>query len=181
MSSHPACQMQRNAAVLTPTVHAYCTLFAGDCAITSAARRSRSQQRGLLQSITPASLTRARSNNRNARRNNNVNNPLGGASNPLGSIIDAVRGGGGGSSGGGGGSSGGGGGGGSVTPAAQQTLRCQFDSLNSKVEIRYTAVGSVVGTWTNVATVTFTGGQPKKDSVPVTVVSSQAHHKSFVS
>jgi hypothetical protein len=53
--------------------------------------------------------------------------------------------------------------------------------VDSKIEVRYTAVGSVVGTWTNVATVTFTGGQPKNDSVPVIVVSHRAQHTVCIS
>lgn len=116
--------------------------LAGECAITTAARRA----------ATPAAPAPPPAR-RNARRNNN---------NPLGNVIDAIRGGGGGSTPVGA----------PVTSAAQQTLRCTFASLSSRREIRYTAVGSIVGTWTNLVTVQAPGETPKNDSVPVIIVSS---------
>jgi hypothetical protein len=135
LPSHPGLPL-RSARVTRCTAAAQ-NVPAGDCAITTTARRA----------ATPAAPAPP------TRRN----------SNPLGNVIDAIR---------GGGDSSNTPGGGTVTPAAQQTLRCTFATLSSKREIRYTAVGSVVGTWTNVATVQAPGETPKNDTVPVIVVST---------
>ncbi|WIA38754.1 hypothetical protein OEZ86_002047 [Tetradesmus obliquus] len=117
------------------------TPFGRECAITTAARRA----------ATPAAPAPPPAR-RNTRRNNN--------NNPLGNVIDAIRGGGGGSSPVGAPP---------ASAAAQQTLRCTFASLSSRREIRYTAVGSIVGTWTNLVTVQAPGETPKNDSVPVII------------
>jgi hypothetical protein len=54
----------------------------------------------------------------------------------------------------------------------QQTLRCNFGTISTPQEIRFTATGSTVGTFTNIATVTFNGDNSPKDArAPVTVVS----------
>ncbi|KAF6262366.1 hypothetical protein COO60DRAFT_1636040 [Scenedesmus sp. NREL 46B-D3] len=116
------------------------TTWGGDCAITTAARR---------RTAAPAPAPRPAQSANNDRSTNN---------NPLGNLIDAVRDGGGGGGGGGSPSPG------TVTPAAQQTLRCTFGTLSSKREIRYTAVGGAAGTWQNVATVTHPGGADKNDT-----------------
>lgn len=56
----------------------------------------------------------------------------------------------------------------------QQTLRCNFGTISTPQEIRFTATGSSLGTFTNVATVTFTGSDSPKDATAtVTVVSVQ--------
>jgi hypothetical protein len=54
----------------------------------------------------------------------------------------------------------------------QQTLRCNFGTISTPQEIRFTATGSTVGTFTNIATVTFVGDKsPKEARAPVEVVS----------
>jgi hypothetical protein len=54
----------------------------------------------------------------------------------------------------------------------QQTIRCNFGTISTPQEIRFTATGTTVGTVTNIATVTFNGDNSPKDArAPVTVVS----------
>jgi hypothetical protein len=53
----------------------------------------------------------------------------------------------------------------------QQTLRCNFGTISSPQEIRFTATGNTLGTVTNVATVTFTGSDsPQEARTTVTIV-----------
>jgi hypothetical protein len=62
-----------------------------------------------------------------------------------------------------------------ISTAAAQTLICNFSSVSVPQEIRFTAVGSTVGTWVNIATLTFNAADsPKTAQAPVTVVSLQA-------